>query len=42
VLNSVQEAKEKSKNHAADFGGKISLAALSLLLGTKRADQANS
>ncbi len=27
VLNSVEEAKEKAKNHAADFSGKISLAA---------------
>ena len=27
VLNSVEEAKEKTKNHAADFSGKISLAA---------------
>ena len=27
VLNSVEEAKEKPKNHAADFSGKISLAA---------------
>jgi hypothetical protein len=27
VLNSVEEAKEKPKNNAADFSGKISLAA---------------
>ena len=27
VLNSVEEAKEKTRNHAADFSGKISLAA---------------
>jgi hypothetical protein len=27
VLNSVEEAKEKTKNHAAHFSGKISLAA---------------
>ena len=27
MLNSVEEAKEKTKNHAAHFSGKISLAA---------------
>jgi|SRR5687767_8565060 DNA-binding transcriptional LysR family regulator len=30
ALNSVEEAKEKTKNHAAEFSGKISLAAPAL------------